>query len=244
MRAFRKYDLPAIPVVDDEHRLKGRITSDDIMDVADEEAAEDLYHMAGTDPAEMETASAVRAAAIRLSWLLPCMLIPTITATMIAASASRMDAAAFGAILAFVPMVAGMSGNSGVQISTVIVRGLATGDLAGTRLGVALPRQGMIALIIAPTCGLFSALISRLGLPVLQSVGVVGQSVHAGAVATAVGIGMTIAILVAGVLGICLPFVFRRIGVDPAIASGPIVTTTNDVISVAVYLAIAVATVQ
>ncbi|MHC4236173.1 MAG: magnesium transporter, partial [Planctomycetota bacterium] len=240
VRVFRKYDLAAVPVVDDVGRLKGRITADDIIDVAEEEAAEDLYRMAGTDPAELETASPLRAAAIRLSWLLPCMLIMTLTATVIALSESQFEAAVYGAIIAFVPMVGAMSGNSGIQISTVIVRGLATGDLPGTRVGVAFQREGTIAIIMAPVCGLFAALISRLGLALLQSLDVVQVNVDAGVVATAVGVGMTMAILIAGTLGIVLPFIFRRIGVDPAIASGPIVTTVNDVISVAIYLAIAV----
>jgi len=240
VRLFRKYDLAVVPVVDLADRLIGRITADDAMDVADEEAAEDLYRMAGTDPAEMDTASPVRAAAIRLGWLLPCMLIMTLTATVIALSESSFEAAIYGTVIAFVPMVGAMSGNSGIQISTVIVRGLATGDLADTRPGLALQREGLIALIMAPVCGIFAVLISRLGLPILQSVGVVQGSVNAGTVATAVGVGMTLAILIAGLLGIVLPFVFRRIGVDPAIASGPIVTTVNDVISVSVYLAIAI----
>ena len=240
VRVFRKYDLAAVPVVDQEGRLKGRITADDIIDVAEEEAAEDLYRMAGTDPAEMETASPIRAAAIRLTWLLPCMLIMTLTATAIALSESRLDAAVYAAIIAFAPMVGAMSGNSGIQISTVIIRGIATGDLAGTRVGLALQREGAIALIMAPICGLCAAIISRLGLPLLQALDVVQGGFNAGTVATAVGLGMTIAILIAGLLGIVLPFLFRRIGVDPAIASGPIVTTVNDVISVATYLAIAI----
>lgn len=240
VRLFRKYDLAVVPVVDLADRLIGRITADDAMDVADEEAAEDLYRMAGTDPAEMDTASPVRAAAIRLGWLLPCMLIMTLTATVIALSESSFEAAVYGTVIAFVPMVGAMSGNSGIQISTVIVRGLATGDLADTRPGLALQREGIIALIMAPVCGIFAVLISRLGLPILQSVGVVQGSVNPGTVATAVGVGMTLAILIAGLLGIVLPFVFRRIGVDPAIASGPIVTTVNDVISVSIYLVIAI----
>jgi len=240
VRLFRKYDLAAVPVLDDSDRLVGRITTDDIMDVAEEEAAEDLYRMAGTDPAEMETASPVRAAAIRLSWLLPCMLIMTITATAIALSEARFEAAVYGAIVAFVPMVGAMSGNSGIQISTVIVRGLATGDLAGTRVSLALRREGVIALIMAPICGLSAALISRLGLPVLAAVGALKNSESAGSVSVAVGLGMTVAILIAGGLGIVLPFMFRRTGVDPAIASGPIITTVNDVISVSIYLIIAI----
>lgn len=239
VRVFRKYDLPAMPVVTADNRLIGRITADDIMDVADEEAAEDLYRMAGTDPAEMETASSARAAVIRLTWLLPCMLIMTGTATAIALSAKHFDPILYGAIVAFVPMVGAMSGNSGIQISTVIVRGLATGDLAGTRIGFALQREGAIALIMAPICGVASAIISRLGIPLLHALGALESVDRAGTVAVAVGLGMTIAILIAGVLGIILPFTFRRVGVDPAIASGPIVTTINDVISVSLYLTIA-----
>jgi len=236
VRLFRKYDLPAVPVVDADGRLVGRITADDIMDVAEEEAAEDLYRMAGTDPSEMETASSLRAALIRLSWLLPCMAGMTISATVIALSRREFDASSYGALLAFVPMIGAMSGNSGIQISTVIVRGLATGDLAGSRVGLALRREGVISIIMAPVCGLTAALICRLGLPLIESVAQVSGPVPVPAVARAVGIGMTIAILIAGLLGIFLPFLFRRIGVDPAIASGPIVTTANDILSVATYL--------
>ena len=241
VRVFRKYDLLAVPVVDEEGKLKGRITPDDIIDVAEEEAAEDLYRMAGTDPAELETASPVRAAAIRLSWLLPCMLGMTVTAAVIAASEAGFDAAAFAAIVAFVPMVAAMSGNSGIQISTVIVRGLATGDLAGTRVGLALQREGSIALIMAPVCGLCAAVICFAVLPLLQMAGVIEHGFDTTQVSLAVGLGMAVAILIAGLLGIILPFLFRRIGVDPAIASGPIVTTVNDVISVTIYLVISTA---
>ena len=110
----------------------------------------------------------------------------------------------------------------------------------GSRVGLALQCEGAIALIMAPVCGLCAAIICRLGLPLLQALDVVQAGFNPSAVATAVGLGMTIAILIAGLLGIVLPFLFRRIGVDPAIASGPIVTTVNDVISVAIYLAIAV----
>ncbi|HUU86072.1 MAG TPA: magnesium transporter [Phycisphaerae bacterium] len=241
VRVFRKYDLSVMPVVDAENRLKGRITADDIMDVAEEEAAEDLYRMAGTDLAEAETASSARAAVIRLTWLLPCMLIMMVSATIIAYSQSHLPAGVFGAILAFIPMVAAMSGNSGVQISTVIVRGIATGDLAGTRIGLAFQREGVIALIMAPACGAFAATITALGVPLLRSLGIVAGGVNASAIARAVGLGMTVAILIAGSLGIILPFLFRRLGVDPAIASGPLVTSLNDVISGATYLIIAVA---
>ncbi len=240
VRVFRKYDLPTVPVVDENGRLVGRITSDDIIDVAHDEAAEDLYRMAGTDPAELETASQLRAAAIRLSWLLPCMLIITLTATALAWSQGQFNPAVFGAIIAFVPMVGAMSGNSGVQISTVIVRGLATGDLASTRMRLALRREGIIALIMAPVCGLCAATISRAGLPLLESLGLIAAGFDAGRIATAVGLGMTAAILIAATLGIVLPFAFRRVGVDPAIASGPLVTTLNDVVSVSTYLTIAI----
>ncbi len=238
---FAKYDLPTLPVVDEWNRLKGRITADDIMDVAQEEAAEDMYRMAGMDPAEMETASLVRAAFSRLVWLLPCMLIITGTATAIALAQENFEVGMFTAVMAFVPMVGAMSGNSGIQISTVIIRGLATGEWTNTRIGLAFHREGIIALIMAPICGLTAASISWVGLPLLQALGSDFGQADRGLIAQTVGFGMTAAILIAGGLGIVLPFLFRRIGVDPAIASGPIVTTMNDVISVSIYLLISIA---
>jgi len=239
---FRKYDVVAVPVVDENKTLLGRITHDDVMDVLEEEVDEDIYHMAGTDPAELETPSVIRAARIRFQWLLPAFVMMTLSAAVIMLAEPHLNRVAAAAIVAFIPMIGAMGGNCGVQTSTIIIRGIASGDLAATKLSLAFFREGRIALLMAPCCGLFSFAIACLALPVLRQVGEVGtDGFSILSVSWAVGLGMVAAILVAATLGILLPFFFRRVGVDPAIASGPIVTTCNDVISVTTYLLICIA---
>ena len=240
VQIIRKYDVMAAAVVDENGRLLGRITHDDLLDVAEEEAAEDLYRMAGTDPAEFETSSVLRAARVRLTWLLPCMLGMLVTASVLGVSKPQFSAALFGALALFIPMIGAMGGNSGVQISTVIVRGFATGELGSTRFLRALVREGRIAVVMAVVCGFSAWLLVAVSLPVFESFdpGAGPLSGH-GRLAVAVGLAMTSAILVAAILGIALPFSFRRLGVDPAIASGPLVTTMNDVLSIAIYMALA-----
>ncbi len=240
VHVFRKYDVPAVPVVDADEKLLGRITHDDVMDVVEEEVDEDIYHMAGTDPTELETPSVVRAARIRFQWLLPAFVMMTISATVILLAQPHLNKLAAAAIVAFIPMIGAMGGNCGVQTSTIIIRGIASGDLAASKLSLAFFREGRIALLMAPLCGLFSFAIAWIALPTLQRIGQVStEGYSTPGVAWAVGLGMGAAILVAAALGILLPFFFRRVGVDPAIASGPIVTTCNDVISITTYLLIA-----
>ncbi len=239
VHVFSKYDLAAIPVVDAEGRLLGRITHDDVMDVAEEEADEDIFRMAGLATAEFERASIVRAAGLRLSWLVPCMASMSISAAVMSMAQKWFATPIYNALIVFVPMIGAIGGNCGIQISTVIVRGLATGELASSRFRNAFVREGRIALLMAPACGLAALIIARFGVPLLESL----LQYHAGGslnrTALAVGLGMTSAILVAASLGMALPFVFRAIRVDPAIASGPIVTTVNDLISVTVFLSLA-----
>lgn len=240
VQMIRKYDDLAAAVVDESGRLLGRVTHDDLLDVAEEEAAEDLFRMAGTDPAEFETASVFHAARVRLTWLLPCMLGMLVTAFVLAVSEGQFKPALYVAMLFFVPMIGAMGGNSGIQTSTVVVRGFATGELASTKLLRALIREGRIAMVMAVVCGIVAWLAVTLVLPVFQGISPAAAALDStGRLALAVGIAMSCAILVAGFLGIALPFTFRRLGVDPAIASGPLVTTTNDIVSVAIFMTLA-----
>ncbi|UCG16328.1 MAG: magnesium transporter [Phycisphaerales bacterium] len=239
VHVISKYDLAAVPVVDDEGRLLGRITHDDIIDVLEEEADEDMYRMAGLDTAEFETASVVRAAGIRLFWLGPCLIGMAGTATVLVVAKRYFDWPILATLVAFAPMIMAIGGNCGIQISTIIVRGLATGELASSRFGPAFVREGRVALIMAPICGIAALLLCRVGLPIMRRWGDVQEGADVIRVSYAVGVGMTCAILVAASLGMVLPFIFRRIQVDPAIAAGPIVTTVNDVLSVVIFLALA-----
>lgn len=240
VQIIRKYDAYEAAVVDEQGRLLGRITHDDLLDVAEEEAAEDLYRMAGTDAAEFETRSTFRAARVRLTWLLPCMFGMLFSAVVINFSRPHFDLSLFATLVMFVPMIGATGGNSGIQISTVIVRGFASGDLGSMRFARALSREGRIALAMAPTCGLATWAVVSLFLPVMRWIEPAAELPDELArIALAVGMAMCVAILTAAGLGILLPFTFRALKIDPAIASGPIVTTTNDVLSVLVYMVLA-----
>jgi magnesium transporter len=235
---MRKYDLTTVPVIDGEGCLRGQITHDDVLDIAEEEAAEDIYLMAGTAPEELEEVSSLRAASIRLRWLLACMIGTAISGMIVGGFNRSVPHEVYIALVMFVPMMGAMGGNSGIQISTIIIRALATGDLASTKVRLTIAREIPITLIMAPTCGIAAAIITLVGLPFMKGWGMVDDSVPRFLMTAAVGCGMTVAILTASMLGMTLPYLFRKLGVDPAIASGPIVTTTNDIVSVLSYFVI------
>jgi magnesium transporter len=258
---FKKNDLIVVPVLDKHHRLVGRITANRIIEVAEEEAAEDLYAMAGTDAAELETVSVLNAARIRMTWLLPCLAGTAITAMVGFTFKSWFNAEGqagteiFLVAFLFAPMIAAISGNAGLQTSAIVISGLATGDMAALKVRQVFMREVRIALLVAACCGVIGGLICSI-LPnffehqadaasedklVVQQADVVpeipvldvNQYIR---IAVAFGLAMFSAIMVSTTLGLFLPFVFRHVGLDPAISSGPLVTTANDSISVAIYL--------
>ncbi len=241
---FRDNDLIVAPVLDKNHKLIGRITADRIIEVADEEAAEDLYAMAGTDPDELDNPSVFHAARIRMTWLLPCLIGTAITALVIMFFHGRFSfenlARVFTAAIAFVPMIAAISGNAGLQTSAIVVSGLATGHLAALKLSQVFNREVRIALLVALSCGIIGGLVCAFLLNYRTPESTVGPM----RIVFAFGIAMFSAIMVATTLGLFLPFLFRRIGIDPAISSGPLVTTANDSISVAIYMTLTLLLVQ
>jgi len=231
---FSKNDLIVAPVLNKNHKLIGRITADRIIEVAEEEAAEDLYTMAGTDADELEDVSVFHAARIRMTWLLPCLIGTGITA-LVMMFFKNYNPMIYVVAVAFVPMIAAISGNAGLQTSAIVVSGLATGHLAALRLSQVFTREARIALLVGISCGIIGALI-RAFLPALLGNPSDANFVEHLRFVFAFGIGMFSAIMVATTLGLFLPFLFRRIGIDPAISSGPLVTTANDSISVAIYM--------
>ena len=239
VQIIRKYDVFEAGVVDAAGRLVGRITHDDVLDVADEEAEEDMLRMGGTDRAELESSSVLRAARVRFFWLSICMVGTLITALVLAIASPRFTAQLFATILLFVPLIGAMGGNSGIQVSTVVVRGFASGDYGSTRFWHVLSRESRIVLLLSLVCGCAAWLFARAMFPLLESVEGGHALVSPDRVAIAIGVALSVAIVLAGGLGVALPFAFRRIGVDPAIAAGPIVTTVNDIVAVSVYMILA-----
>ena len=244
---FSKNDLIVVPVLDENDCLIGRITADRVIEVAEEEAAEDVYAMAGTDAAELESVSPAHAARVRMTWLLPCLIGTAVTAIVILVFRNIFTNAEFLPIyltaIAFSPMICAISGNAGLQTSAIVVCGLATGDLAALRLGQVFAREVRVALFVAMSCGVIGGVIcgllpnvidvdSAMEIEQTQSI-TVGEQVQ---IAAAFSTAMFLTIMVATTLGLFLPFLFRKVGIDPAISSGPLVTTANDAISAAIYL--------
>jgi magnesium transporter len=228
---FSKNDLIVAPVLENDNKLVGRITADRIIEVAEEEAAEDLYTMAGTDADELDTASVFRAARVRMTWLLPCIIGTAITALVMMFFKGH-NPVIYVAAVAFVPMIAAISGNAGLQTSAIVVSGLATGHLVALRLSQVFAREVRIAVIVALSCGI----IGGLACAFLLYMKAPESTIKSVQLVFAFGTAMFSAIMVATTLGLFLPFLFRRIGIDPAISSGPLVTTANDSISVAIYM--------
>lgn len=261
---FNKNELIVVPVLDKHHRLVGRITADRVIEVAQEEAAEDILAMAGTDSAELENFSIINAARVRMTWLLPCLAGTALTAFMGFLFKNWFISAdmfyIFAVAIIFSPMIAAISGNAGLQTSAIVVCGLATGDLAALRIGQVFMREFRVALLVGLSCGVIGGTIcaalphffefrneepaDRLLAATTENL-VSGSSEHAIPalemaqhvwLAVAFALAMFASIMVSTTLGLFLPFLFRRIGLDPAISSGPLVTTANDSISVSIYL--------
>lgn len=266
---FKKNDLITAPVLNKSQRLVGRITADRIIEVAEEEAAEDVYTMAGTDAAELENFSVVHAARVRMTWLLPCLAGTAVTAVVglvfvgVYIRSGNFDM--WAVAMVFAPMIAAISGNAGLQTSAIVVCGLATGDLAALRIGQVFAREVRIAFLVAISCGIVGGGIRGILPRVIDINKLIDPvaAVEAGPAANSIEVSasdansetahdfdatshirfiiafsaaMFVAIMVATTLGLFLPFLFRKVGIDPAISSGPLVTTANDSISVAIYL--------
>ena len=141
----------------------------------------------------------------------------------------------FASAVLFCPMVAAISGNTGLQTSAIVMSGLATGHLAALRFGQVFMREVRIAALVATSCGIMGAMVCA----AFYHFGASAGSTPLFALVFPLGMAMFSAIMVSTTLGLALPFLFRSIGIDPAISSGPIVTTANDSISVTIYLTLA-----
>lgn len=222
-----RHDLLAVPVVDDDNCLVGIVTLDDIIDVVKEEANEDILRIAGTSDEELLYQDrSFRVAGIRLPWLLVNLVGGVATGLLLEHFQVSFHEALF--LLAFVPVVMGMGGNSGTQTSTITVRGLATGrlELTRTRIGHYLWQQIKVGAILGISTGLVAGTVA---LALQRNV----------AYSAVVGGAMFLAILVASLNGVLIPMLFQRLGVDPAVAAGPLVTTSNDITGILIYFGLA-----
>jgi len=224
-RTVERYDFLAIPVVDDKNHLMGIITVDDVIDVLREEATEDIMKMVGTKEEEYVYHDKVtRVARLRLPWLITNLFGGLLTGYIM--WLFKVTIKDMLALITFIPVITGMGGNVGVQSSSIMVRGFATGKVSFDRVKLFLVREILIGFMMGIICGIV--------------VGLVGYIWHHSFIlGLVVGIAMMAAMTVAATMGTLVPTFFRKIHVDPAIASGPFVTTSNDIVGILIYLATA-----
>lgn len=223
-RVVGKYDLTAVPVVDKVGKLVGQVTVDDVVDVLEEEATEDFSKMAGAGGEEIHEPSAVRVSGVRLPWLIVGLAGGLITARIM--SVFEVSLATMISIAFFLPVMTAMAGNVAIQSSAIVIRGLATGEVSLLGLRRRLLRELRISVITGIVCG---------GL--LAGTAVIWRGdVY---LSLLLGLSMLGVILLATTVGALIPLMLKRLGMDPAIAMGPIVTTWNDITSVVIYLALA-----
>lgn len=221
---MKDYNFLAIPVVNDGQEMLGIITVDDIIDVIDEEATDDYSKLAGLTDVDDIEASPFKAAKKRLPWLIMLLFLGMITATLMGQFEATLDKVALLAL--FIPLISGTSGNSGTQALAVAVRGIATGEIGDKSKLKMLLREVLTGLITGIVCGLIV-------------VGIIFFWKHNLIIGLLVGAAISTSILVATIAGSFIPLLIHKLGADPAVASGPFITTLNDVTSILIYLGLA-----
>lgn len=223
IRLVKKYDLVNIPVVDDHNHLVGRITHDDVIDVIEDEVDEDMGHMAGVLDEEITEESPVKITKSRLPWLIWVVGAEAISAIVISRFASSIEKVV--ALSFFFPIIMALGGSSGQQPAYVLVRGLATGDLSLMKMSKRLLVEVKVALGNGIVCGALLGIIVGTWMSDFKLGGVVALAL--------------MAVMVNGALiGTVMPLVLRKLGADPAIATGPFVSTSNDVFGLLIYLVV------
>ncbi|MEK6451616.1 MULTISPECIES: magnesium transporter [Myroides] len=223
-RIMQKYDLEAIPVVDEMGRLVGRITIDDIVDVIKEEADKDYQLAAGISQDVEANDSILTLTRARLPWLILAMI-----GGFVAVNVSRSFEGAmekFGVLFFFTPLIAAMAGNVGVQSSAIIVQGLANNSITGSiwkRLG----KEVTLSLLN----GFLLAILMMIGSHFLLGVDYI--------IGITVSIALISVIIIASLIGTFVPIFLNKYGIDPALATGPFITTSNDIFGILIYFSIA-----
>src|SRR5213594_6142 len=224
-----RYNLLAIPVVEKDGTLVGIITVDDIVDVMREEATEDMLKMSGTKIEEEDTfmtSSVLSSVRMRVPWLLTNLVGSMISGLILWTFRYTIEEVV--ALVTFIPVIAAMGGNVGLQSSTMIIRGLATGRIELSDVKRVFVREVLIGFLIGLLCGAVTLAVAA----------TMHINLHLGVV---VGVAMVCALVMSTSMATIMPVVLKRYGVDPAVAAGPFVTTANDITGITIYLSLATA---
>ena len=231
---FSDYDLMALPVVDNEGRLVGIVTVDDVMDVMEQEATEDIEKLAGMLPSDKpySRTGIVEIWKNRIPWLMFLMLSATFT-SMILTSFEDMLAVQAG-LVAFIPMLMGTGGNSGAQASTAVIRALSLGDIEPRDVLSVVWRELRVAFL----CGVALAAVNFGKMLLLDGLLLHNDAVTVPVAAT-VSMSIVFIVLFAKSVGSMLPILAEKIGVDPAVMANPLISTVTDAVSLLIYIYVA-----
>lgn len=222
-RLVANYNLIALPVVDEENKLVGIVTVDDIIDVIREEATEDIYALAGVEAEDRAHGGAINSIRRRLPWLLTSLGTSLLAAAVVALFRHTLESAIALAVL--IPVVVAMGGNAATQTMTVVVRGIQLGEVVWDRRGGVLIKEVLVGLANGAAVGVACGVIA-------------GLWVHSLWLAVVVGVALGINMVVASIVGAVVPLVLKRFRVDPAIASSVFVVTFTVIVGLLVYLAL------
>ncbi|WP_134698778.1 magnesium transporter [Ammoniphilus sp. YIM 78166] len=225
-RIIQRYDFLAVPVVDQDNVLVGIVTVDDIIDVVVQEATEDIEKLSASGKNIDFDTKATVAAYRRLPWLILLLFLGLVAGTIISTFEETLEKVV--ALAFFMPMIAGMTGNTGTQSLAVVVRGLITREINRRVVYRLILRELTVGIMIGVTCGVLISLIAL----VWQGNAVLGL---------VVGSTLVVTLIIGTLAGTIIPLILFRLKVDPAVASGPLITTLNDVLSLLIYFGIATA---
>jgi len=234
---FKKYEAVALPVVNSQGVLVGIVTFDDVMDVQEEENTEDFQRMTGMGALEYSYFGTgfVDMIRKRLPWLAMLLLIQTL-ATLTLANFNSMHL--FAVLVIFIPLINSPAGNTGSQMAGLMIRGLAVAEIGLSDWSRVLKHElyrGLAMGLVLATIGFGAAYL-------IAPLAVMGQShIDVPHIALAVSLAITLAVTMANIIGSMLPFAFKRVGLDPAVTSGPFIASIMDISAIVVYFSIATA---
>ncbi|MTI81041.1 MAG: magnesium transporter [Firmicutes bacterium] len=223
-RIIERYDFIAVPVVDNDKHLMGIVTVDDIIDVVIAEANEDIEKFSASGRTIDFNTGAFTASMRRLPWLILLLFIGIISGAIISSFENTLQKVV--SLAFFLPMIAGMTGNTGTQSLAVVVRGLVSNDLDKNSVARLILRELGVGLFIGLVCGLLIAVIAFIWRGNLVLGVVVGSSLF-------------LTLIIGTLAGTIIPLLLYRFKVDPAVASGPLITTLNDIFSLSIYFGLA-----
>lgn len=220
---FKKYDLVSMPVVDKEHRLVGIITIDDIVDIIDQENTEDFHKMAAMEPSEEEylKTGVFELAKHRILWLLVLMISATFTGNIIRKSQDVLQSVVI--LASFIPMLMDTGGNSGSQSSTLVIRGLALGEIKLKDIFKVMWKEFRVSVVV----GIALSIVNFLRVYFIEKVSFM--------VSMTVCISLFFTVVLAKVVGGILPIVAKKLKLDPAIMASPLITTIVDAVALLIY---------